>query len=80
MSVCEQKDCRLPGSEYQLPDGMVMVLCADHAAGWGFCPGCGWLAAGADDDFIARHGVCYECWVEMQAEIEADDDNIDLYY
>lgn len=79
MAKCQQIDCQLPGSEYQINDE-VFVLCSDHASAWGFCPGCGWMAAGADDDFIVRHGICYECWCELQDELAADEDNLDLSY
>lgn len=72
---CEADGCGREGAPYVWGDEdggeAVWLLCPDHAAEVGFCPGCDCLMAGADDDWLARHGVCYECWCEMQDEIEA---------
>lgn len=75
---CEGDGCENAAREYRLvdDDGSLVMwdLCDDHAADAGFCPACGWYAAGADDDHLARHGVCYECWTQLNDEIEAAED------
>jgi len=45
-----------------------LLLCDDCAPSFGICPGCARVAAGADDDHLARYGLCYECWQELRAE------------
>jgi hypothetical protein len=61
--------------QYQVPDGHIETLCSDCASNCGFCLMCNGLAAGADDDWLARHGVCYGCWSEEQAEAESSDED-----
>lgn len=73
--VCEVDGCGQPGEQYVWADAdgneEVWLLCSDHAAEVGFCPGCDCYMGGADDDHLARVGVCYECWTEMLDEVES---------
>lgn len=70
--ICEMDGCGQAGDTYPWADNdggaEEWVLCPEHAAQVGFCPACDCYMGGADDDWLAQHGVCYECWGEIDAE------------
>lgn len=67
-TIYDCSECGQRAASYTAPDGTELLLCDDHAILAGFCPGCHLVMAGADDDHLARHGLCYECWQELRAE------------
>jgi len=71
--MCEHEGCDQGCTLWSVydwaADKMIeMHLCEVHAVEAGFCPECGWYMAGCHDDHLARVGVCYDCWAEMEDE------------
>jgi len=74
--ICENKDELV--ETYTYPDGETTLLaCPGCAAEAGFCMVCGAFIAGSElDEHSMMIGVCYDCVLELKAEIgESDEDH-----
>jgi len=85
---CEYDGCPEEASAYTLHgvgeqgEDETHIFCIEHARDFGFCPGCGWFALGADDDFMVRHGLCSDCYDGVRAdmgEFDDPDDEVFVY-